>query len=484
VRSAIVTLLLAAGVLSASAGGAGSAGELDVTFSGDGWAVVAFDLGIWSGADAKRVLASSDGKILIVGKALGPPGIGADFALARLTASGDLDPGFGSDGRFTIGFDLGGSDHDVPLAAALTPDGRIVVVGYADQAWNEWTPVAVRIRESRGSGWELDPTFAGDGELIWDLRGGYDYSSTALGVDVLGNGEVIAGGMRIADVDYFGVPWISKLLATSSSDVQALDPGFGDQGLFFFGDTWSWHDIADTTVTPEGSILAVGVTSGEWSDMLAFRLQPNGQLDPSFAGVGWISVDLPETSGEEGIAVLAGKGGSAFLVGRVQVGTPGNLGALVAKLDATGSLDPTYGTEGLSYVSPEELGGDLQVRAAVLQGDGRVVVGGALVQPTENPQFIAFRLTSTGSLDPSFGSGGVARLATGPNGTPPEVGAWDVAMQPDGRLLLLGTCYLPTPQGRQAKFCVARLTNDYVFADGFEAGSAAAWSTEAAATPP
>jgi uncharacterized delta-60 repeat protein len=452
------------------------AGELDPTFSGDGWAVVSFDFGIWSGGDAKRILAALDGKILIAGRALGPPGIRADFAFARLTASGDLDPTFGTDGRFTTGFNLGGDGEDVPLRFALGPGGSIVAVGYAELGDQDRQPVAVRIRESLGVGWGLDPTFAGDGKLIWDLRGGNNYNSPALGVDVLAGGEVIAGGMRIADADYFGVPWVSKLHATSGSDASALDPAFGDQGLFFFGDTWSWHDIADTAVTRDGKILAVGVASGEWSDMLAFRLQPDGQLDPSFAGVGWVSVDLPGTSREEGTAIASADDGSVFLVGQAQVGTSGHLGVLVAKLDDSGAPDSEYGTAGLAYVGPAELGGGVQAKAAVLQGDGRLVVAGALILPAEQPQFVAFRLTPTGSLDASFGNGGVAHLAAGPDGTPPEWGAWDVGMQPDGRLLLLGTCYLPSPQGTLATFCAARLTNDYIFADGFEAGSAAAWS--------
>ena len=77
---------------------------------------------------AQAIALQGDGKIVVAGytNASG----NNDFAVARLTANGNLDASFNGDGRaVTRGF--GGDDR--ALAAVVSPiGGRIVVVGYTD----------------------------------------------------------------------------------------------------------------------------------------------------------------------------------------------------------------------------------------------------------------------------------------------------------------------------------------------------------------
>jgi uncharacterized delta-60 repeat protein len=94
-----------------------SSGELDVTFGGGG--EVMTRLGA-AGAGAQSILLLADGKLLVAGNR------GDDFLLARYTSAGVLDPSFGRHGRvFT---DLGALDQ--AEAAALQPDGRVVLAGF------------------------------------------------------------------------------------------------------------------------------------------------------------------------------------------------------------------------------------------------------------------------------------------------------------------------------------------------------------------
>src|SRR5262245_10039015 len=50
----------------------------------------------------------------------------------RTLPSGGLDPGFGTGGKQTVAFDLGGSNRDTATGVVLQPDGKLVLAGTAD----------------------------------------------------------------------------------------------------------------------------------------------------------------------------------------------------------------------------------------------------------------------------------------------------------------------------------------------------------------
>ena len=115
-QRSLLTLLGVAVVSLAPCDVAGAdAGDLDVSFSGDGKQTTDF-----GGSDAAAAVAvQADGKIVVAGSS------GGDFALARYGADGALDPSFSGDGLVTT--DLGGTDAG--QAVAIQADGRIVVAG-------------------------------------------------------------------------------------------------------------------------------------------------------------------------------------------------------------------------------------------------------------------------------------------------------------------------------------------------------------------
>jgi len=103
-------------------------GALDDTFSGDGKAVVAFDVGGNKEDEARGLALQADGNIVVVGPVEAATGT-ADFGIARLTAAGVLDTTFDGDGKAVVNFNLGQQDNDEAAAVALDGDGKIVVVG-------------------------------------------------------------------------------------------------------------------------------------------------------------------------------------------------------------------------------------------------------------------------------------------------------------------------------------------------------------------
>ena len=117
---AILTVLLAASLLTAVViAPAGAAdGDLDPTFDGDGRVVS--DLGFDERADA--VAVQPDGRIVVAGT-----GCGGDLLVARYGVDGSLDTSFDGDGWVCI--DVGAGSDDRAEEVLVLDDGRILVAG-------------------------------------------------------------------------------------------------------------------------------------------------------------------------------------------------------------------------------------------------------------------------------------------------------------------------------------------------------------------
>lgn len=105
-----------------------SDGSLDPTFSDDGRAVVAPTAG-----NASVTSVATQGDRLLVSGYTQYGWMNADFAVFRLTDGGNLDPSFGSNGRQEIGFSTGNTEDHARALAVQTWDSRIVLAGYTAQ---------------------------------------------------------------------------------------------------------------------------------------------------------------------------------------------------------------------------------------------------------------------------------------------------------------------------------------------------------------
>src|SRR5687767_11306707 len=69
---------------------------------------------------------------------------------------------------------------------------------------------------------------------------------------------------------------------------------------------------------------------------------------------------------------------------------------------APGDLDSTFGSGGIISMHPGSSGGSVWAHSIAVQPDGRIVLGGY-----QNPSYALVRFHTNGTLDPSFGSGGI-----------------------------------------------------------------------------
>jgi uncharacterized delta-60 repeat protein len=154
-----------------------------------------------------------------------------------------------------------------------------------------------------------------------------------------------------------------------------------------------------------------------------------GRLDATF-GVGGVFTD---TAGVLGTAVAVQSNGKIVVGGEV------GFEAAVLRLNANGALDSTFGSGGAASITfPGDLFDGARVVGLAIQSDGKIVAGISNFNQGFGPLFLLARLNVNGSLDNTFGSGGVVETQIGPVGGSFGGVASVLALQPDGKILLAG----------------------------------------------
>ncbi len=171
-------------------------GAFDSTFSGDGVAAVAFDLGSWADFAAGLAYDVRSGRLALVGSADAPGERRA--AVAMLTPAGLLDPTFSTDGRTSFLFE--GVDNSSLSAAAFDGLGRLVVTGYAYDGSSGPPDFGIGRLLPNGA---LDSNFSLGGTVVvpFDLPGSTGHDNPAALVLNAGR-PVVAGWIRHSD-NYF-----------------------------------------------------------------------------------------------------------------------------------------------------------------------------------------------------------------------------------------------------------------------------------------
>jgi uncharacterized delta-60 repeat protein len=394
------------------------------------------------------------------------------FALLLLGASGAsasggaLDTTFGSGGFGTA--PLGGSTWVGAAAAKVQSDGKVVTAGEA-QVGGKYEIVSTRFL-SNGT---LDPTYGNGGWVIVDVAG----SSGANALAIQSDGKIVLAGTGV------GSNYALDFAAVRLNPNGSLDQSFGRGGIATV--PIGSYAIANAVVLePNGQIALGGMATVGGNVFAVARLNANGSLDTSFGTNGSTTFNQPGAGWgmvlqTDGKLVLQGQDGSnkAYMAARVLANGRPDTGfgqggivtvpigswafgdaialqsdgklilagsaytnrgtAATVRLNPNGSLDPSFGAGGISTVTLWQ-----GVNAVTLDGSGRVViaaVGAAVV-----------RLNTNGTADTTFGTGGVATATIGTN-----TAANGVTIEPgDGKIIISGVATI----GGVTKLFVARLT--------------------------
>jgi uncharacterized delta-60 repeat protein len=182
----------------------------------------------------------------------------------------------------------------------------------------------------------------------------------------------------------------------------------------------------------------------------------DGDLDPLFGSGGTVMTDLGKSTDiAEAVAIQAD--GKLIVVGTTYKNNDfSDEDFVVTRYNTDGTLDITFGSRG--KVRTDFPGLAAVPSSVVIQPDGKIVVaGGAFPLFTFLGDFKVVRYNPNGSLDTSFGDGGIV-TTTFPEGSY----AFDVALQADGKIIAAGTVFVDFIIGESSDtdFALARYNSD------------------------
>jgi uncharacterized delta-60 repeat protein len=173
-------------------------------------------------------------------------------------------------------------------------------------------------------------------------------------------------------------------------------------------------------------------------------------LDSTYAVNGTAQTPISAlSSGTGATAIVRQSDGKIVAVGQGTDGD-GNLNFLIARFNTDGSMDTSFGTDG---VVSQAVGNSGQAYAVAIDSSGKIVVAGTSFDDDGNQDFAVARFNSDGSLDTSFGSDGVTLTPVGSQ----FAIAFAVTIQSDGKIVVAGQ---GADGGGNWGFAVARYNSD------------------------
>lgn len=165
----------------------------------------------------------------------------------------------------------------------------------------------------------------------------------------------------------------------------------------------------------------------------------DADLDPTFGVGGLALAGLTDVYGSVSSPVVQPDGKILICDTRSDNGTSGD-DFVVARFNANGTLDTSFNFNGLVTIDFDGGAGWDDCAGIALQSDGKIVVAGSTYSPTPNGiDFAVARLNVDGTLDPTFGTGtGKVRIGFDLAGGQSDQ-AHAVAIQADGKIVVAGS---------------------------------------------
>jgi uncharacterized delta-60 repeat protein len=322
-----------------------------------------------------------NGVIVLCGHARGDGG-DSSLLISRLATSGDLDPTFAGGAGFALG-NSPGSKADSCAGMFLRPNNNsIVFTGFATpQAGQPHVLMTGRYRP----------------EGVPDMNVGMSTGfvtippdvTESLGFSIVGPTDAdqyVIGGLRGGRPALLRFQKDGVFDATfDSQSAQAIPVQGGIR----------WLEM------PRSQDFFAAIES---STFLVAHFSSNGTLDKTFGDMGTKSVAV----GDQGshAAVVLAQNDAVLAIGTQVLAADANDVALV-RMTKSGQIDATFGTNGIATLHPAATS---TVSSAVATPEGAIVIAG---QTDTNPLFTVMRVSSGGTLDTTFATGGRQVLGPG-----------------------------------------------------------------------
>jgi uncharacterized delta-60 repeat protein len=333
-------------------------GAVDRSFSGDGKRTI--------GIRVMGVAIDSQDRVVIAG--FRGPIDDEDFALARFTTDGSLDPSFGTNGKVITNF--GPAHEDYAYSLAIDSEGRIVAAGASAVPGSGGYHYRFALARYLPDG-SLDDSFDGDGLQTTDA-GGYNSYATAIAID--SRDRIVAAGEKDVLIDGSGYARIAVGRYTAAG---RLDAGFSGDGIVTTGFPQPADSDGASSVAVDGNgriVVGGNVATTEDAKFALARFTPGGNLDPSFDTDGRLITSFGQND-EVATSVATAARGRIVAAGISGDRIPGqrtsNKYFALARYRADGSLDPSFSRDG------KQTGPRGRAFAAVIDSSDRIVAAGA-----------------------------------------------------------------------------------------------------------
>lgn len=381
----------------------------------------------------------ADGKIIITGYASGTL-TSIDFAAARFDTAGNLDPTFGAGGK-VITPAAPGTSADFAWAAALQPDGKLVIAGSAN---NESTPIGAVARYLPDG--SLDPSFGTAGVVTVPV-GTADANFYA--VLIQPDGKIVASGYA-ADTD-------NDYLAVRFNSNGSLDSSFSGDGIALVNSQQGEFAFASALQADNKIILAGQSYAGTRDKGLLLRLNTDGSVDSTYNGTGRQVINI-DTFVNHIQGITLQNDGKVLAAGSFE--NVNNTDVFMARIDTSGAVDMVYAGAGINQIVQARKQ-DLNMPPVITtQADGKALLLVLNYDDTTNSasrsSMELMRFDTTGFLDNTFGIAGIARGYINQGTTLFRA----IAKQTDGKLVVGGMWDVSTGAATLRDFVVARFNND------------------------
>jgi len=223
------------------------------------------------------------------------------------------------------------------------------------------------------------------------------------------------------------------------------DTSFGSGGGFHFG--LPGHQLTQLNrvlVQSDGKLVAVGfaqTTTTATADFFIARFNANGSIDTSFGPLanGNVVIDVSLTGvNDSAIGIAQQVDGRLIVVG---ASTQGGISRMTAiRLLSNGSLDTSFDSDGMMSVSTASVSSAVD---ALIQNDGTIVLAGSIsTGGGTGSDYALVKLLANGTVDttPGFGTAGIAIFNIGTGGAADA--ATRALQQTDGKFIIVGRSVL------------------------------------------
>ncbi|MEO7110632.1 MAG: hypothetical protein ABI183_09355 [Polyangiaceae bacterium] len=361
-------------------------GSIDTTFGTNGFAP--------SGIGSGQVLIDPRGRIVLTGANA------TQSFLMGYTLSGAVDTTFGVNG-------IGVTPYLSPIGilsamdmTAQRPNGKIVGAStvYVNAGPHPPTRTDIGLVQLDQNG-VADSTFGNHGLALAGFPN--DASDTAIAIQP--DGKILVGGFELNPIDDAGNGHQDFVVVRFNED-GSLDNTFGSGGkiLVPLGSRFVAYTPGGFALQSTGNVV-IAVTSvdgnpdGEVFQLL--RIKPNGDIDTAFGTSGFASATfLGGNDNAQSVAVYA----DDSLIAGGSIGTLDDAGFATtlgfARFSPNGTVDTTFGTNGVLLVNPPGITEGTNLSVQILQTNGQVL-GSAVgynpdpVESDLDDYGILFRLT-------------------------------------------------------------------------------------------